>query len=318
MDFNKLYIIQIITALLLLLCISIFVLYDKFEPIDYNYKELISIQENYDSVKSYYNYQKNVLEKYQKSDFDEKGILLTKVNDEKIYHIANISYYGLMLYSRYVEENNPQDLEIAKKQADYLVEYQNKENGALYEVYEYDVYGTNEKMGEFWVSATTQGQALSLLSRMYNVTKEEKYKTACELALIPFTKSITENGICTNFFGYAYYEDFQTEKPTYSLRGFLYSLLGLYDCYAISGNETAKQLYDEGIKTLEMCLPYYEYNGISLNNLNFMNYDRTLKIYNEESHRIHIALLETINQKENNEIIQYFIETWRNYVTESK
>ena len=318
MDINKIYLIQIIGVLLILLCIAIYILCDKTAPMDYNYGELIPIQENYTSDKEYYDYQEKHFKYYKKAEYDEKDIILTEVDNELIYQPANISYYGLRLYSRYIQKGNAKDYELAKKQADYLVETQNKENGGFYHEYEQDVKGTRITLEEPWISSCTQGEALSFLSRMYSVSKEEKYKEACELALIPFTKKLSENGLCAKFLGYDFYEEFPTENPNYFLGGFLYSLLGLYDCYTIIGNEKAKELYDVGIKTLEICLPYYDYNGISLFNLSFMNNDRNVKVYNQEYHRNYIALLKTLNQKENKEVFKYFVEKWEKYVIESK
>ena len=47
MNLNKIYSIQIISVLIVLLIISIYVLYEKNGPEDYNYGTMIFIQEKY-------------------------------------------------------------------------------------------------------------------------------------------------------------------------------------------------------------------------------------------------------------------------------
>ena len=48
-----------------------------------------------------------------------------------------------------------------------------------------------------------------------------------------------------------FYEEYPTTKGNYTLNGFMFTLVGLYDYYKVTGNELAKELYDDGIETLK-------------------------------------------------------------------
>ena len=45
-----------------------------------------------------------------------------------------------------------------------------------------------------------QGQAISLFSRMYAQTKDEKWIKACDLVLKPLTVNVEEEGLQTELF----------------------------------------------------------------------------------------------------------------------
>ena len=42
----------------------------------------------------------------------------------------------------------------------------------------------------------------------------------------------------------------------------MFTLIGLYDYYQVTGNKLAKELYDDGIETLKYMLPYYDSAGM--------------------------------------------------------
>lgn len=95
----------------------------------FNYGELLKEQENYNATKQYFNYNETSLKQEDNAKKDDNGIVLAKYNEEYIYNPVTIAQYGLKQYSNYIESNYDQKYyENAKKQADYLLSIQDKEN----------------------------------------------------------------------------------------------------------------------------------------------------------------------------------------------
>ena len=86
----------------------------------------------------------------------------------------------------------------------------------------------------------------------------------------------------------------------------------------MKNNNEAKELYDNGIKTLEYCLPFHDSIGISLYHLGHLT-DKTVTElhYSTRYHNIHIMQLNTIYQFENNEVFEYYSTKWTNYMKEN-
>ena len=282
----------------------------------FNYGPLIAEQPNYDARTQYIFYDKSSLEE-DSTPKDETGVALTKYNNEYQYNPVSISQYGLEQYSNYIETLDERYYEKAKIQADYLLKIQDKENGKFYYNYDFKVGGTNQTMKAPWSSAMAQGQVISLFARIYYVSKEQKYLEAAKLAMEPLTIDVEDGGLCADFFGHKYYEEYPTTPASYTLNGFMFTIIGLHDLYSITDDRQAKELYDEGIKTLEYCLPFYDSTGISLYHLGHLT-DKNLPLHTSEKyHNIHIAQLKIINQFENNATFMYYSERWEQYVKEN-
>jgi len=154
----------------------------------FKYGNLIKEQEKYDATKQYFRYWTLSSEEYDDTIKDENGIAL-KANDNKyVYNPVIIAQYGLKEYSIYINSGNEENYKMANKQADYLLDIQDKKSGNFYYNYDFKVGGTNETMKAPWTSAMAQGQVISLFSRIYYISKEEKYLQAAKHAMIPLTK----------------------------------------------------------------------------------------------------------------------------------
>jgi len=116
-----------------------------------------------------------------------------------------------------------------------------------------------------WYSAMGQGHALSLLSRAYSITSNNTmYAEACAKAVDTiFDRSGQDHGVRAVFMDkYVWYEEYPTTPSSFVLNGFMYSLLGLYDVksigVAMGAGEKAKELYDEGLKSLKAMLNLFD------------------------------------------------------------
>ena len=289
----------------------------NIESKKFNFGPLLAEQPNYDATTQYLFYSNSVLQEEDNQTKDDDGVALTKYTQEWVHNPVTIAQYGLEQYSNYIETSNQEYYKKAKIQADYLLKIQDKENGKFYYNYNFKVGGTNQTMKAPWSSAMAQGQVISLFARMYYVSKDKTYLEAAQLAMKSLTIDVEDGGLCADFFGHPYYEEYPTIPASYTLNGFMFTLIGLHDLYSISGDKQAKQLYDDGIETLEYCLPFYDSTGISLYHLGHLT-DKNLPLHTSEKyHNIHVAQLKIINQFENNATFMYYSERWENYVKEN-
>ncbi|MCL2803924.1 MAG: D-glucuronyl C5-epimerase family protein [Micrococcales bacterium] len=249
-------------------------------------------------------------------DKDDDGVFLQyrKELDGFSHHPVAIAQYGLGQFSNYIETGDETFLEEARNQANYYVNNIDRATGMFSYDFDFPVM-YHETLEAPWASAMAQGQAISLLSRLYAETGDSKYLETSELAMKPLSVPVSEGGLVVDFFGHPYYEEYPTELPSYTLNGFMYTIIGLYDFWQIADNETAKELYEAGIDTLTFCLPFYDTNGISLYWLSHLNGTGVSVHYLERYHIVHLRQLNLFSQIEDNEVVNHYLEKWLSYAT---
>jgi hypothetical protein len=196
---------------------------------------------------------------YYPDKFDD-GIPMWRNFDEPyFYHPIVIAQYALGIYEHYYQSNF-QDEELKNKflrQVNWFKEnYYDISFGKVWNIY-YDI--PLYKMKKPWFSALSQGEALSVLTRAYLLTKDDSLINLCEDAIIPFTKEVKDGGLINYFNGIPIYEEYPSEYRTVAvLNGFMFSLFGLYDFFLLTESDKAKKLFDKGIESLKKLLPFYD------------------------------------------------------------
>jgi heparosan-N-sulfate-glucuronate 5-epimerase len=169
-----------------------------------------------------------------------------------------------------------------------------------------------------WHSAMAQGQAISLLTRMYSTTNQIKYFDCAKKALKLFDIDSKDNGIKTKFLDkYVWFEEYPTIPSSFVLNGFIYSLFGLYDL-KMSCNDSyclkAGQLYSEGLKSLEKMLPLYDSGSGSMYDLRHFALGSAPNMARWDYHSTHINQLLFLNTIENKLIFQTTAKRWISYM----
>ncbi|MCL1897197.1 MAG: D-glucuronyl C5-epimerase family protein [Micrococcales bacterium] len=246
-------------------------------------------------------------------DKDGVALIYREEADGNSYHPVAIARYGLGMFSNFIGTGDQVFFDEARIQADYFVRTIDPDTGLFY--YDFDFYVHNHQLLKApWSSAMAQGLVLSLLARMYDQTGDQKYLETCKLAMKPLALPVANGGLQAQFFGgHPFYEEYPTELPSFTLNGFMFTLIGLLDFWEITGDPTAKELYDQGIETLEYALPFYDINGISLYKLSHLNGFMAPPQFIPMYHMLHIRQLQLLNQWEDSEIMQYYIQAWSDY-----
>ncbi|MFH4978805.1 hypothetical protein AB6A40_005514 [Gnathostoma spinigerum] len=144
-----------------------------------------------------------------------------------------------------------------------------------------------------WHSAMAQGHALSVLTRAYGVTKDEKFLQSAARALALFRTPVSEGGIRNELFGHAWYEEYPTTPGTYVLNGFMYSLIGLYDFMSVNHEQSveAEKLFKDGLSSLIKFLPLFDTGSGSIYDLRHIGLQTAPNLARWDYHAVHIYLL---------------------------
>ncbi|CAG2109560.1 unnamed protein product [Medioppia subpectinata] len=169
-----------------------------------------------------------------------------------------------------------------------------------------------------WYSGMAQGQAISLLTRLYTHTLDHKYLLCAKNALNLFDIDSKDNGFRTKFMDkYVWFEEYPTLPSSYVLNGFIYSLFGLYDL-SMSGNDShcvkAGLLYRQGVDSLEKMLPLYDTGFGSLYDLRHLGLGSAPNRARWDYHSTHINQLLFLNTIENKLIFQTTAKRWISYM----
>ena len=205
--------------------------------------------------------------------FDADGVPLNSayidVEDKKLhYYPISIGQYALSIFHAYLSTGSIEKKEHFLRIADWF--YNNRiEDDKLGCYWLTEVDKPEYKVFNPWKSAFTQSRALSVLSRAWQLTGENKYLDVCKKTLIPFSTSVNNGGVAvsksvnSNDIS-SIYEEYVAEKPTRVLDGHIFSLLGLYDFIRATktlNSDSYKQasiLFNNGIDGLVDLLPEYD------------------------------------------------------------
>ena len=254
----------------------------------------------------------------QEFSFDKEGIPIIpeyidiSMGKEKKFHYFPISIgqYGLAIYHTFLNEENEENKERFLKIVKWFSENQ-KEDGT----WRASVPVPKFTLEKNWASGMAQSRGISILLRGYQLTSNELYKKQAEKALDVFEIKVESGGILDFYKGNPYYEEYPSKpEAPHVLNGMMFALFGLHE-FSRMGNDRAKQLFDQGIKTLEKTLSEYDLGF-------WTKYDVADEVFNSERdinsctahyHNIHIKQLEVLYNITKNEIIKEYFEKWKRY-----
>ena len=245
--------------------------------------------------------------------FDETGVpqLLTRVGAGWQYHPVAIAQQALRYYNEFAADESSRALERVVAAANWFVASQDRRDGKWHYRYDYPL-GDDAWMRAPWSSALAQGQAISVLTRIYDHTGSRVYLDAATHALVQLTRSVDEGGLTAAFFGHPFYEEYPTEPPSFVLNGLMFTLIGLYDLATADPDGDAPRLYSEGIETLAYALPFYDAARLgSFYNLTHVTTPpRRAALAGARYHAIHVALLRALASVAPDRMLVFYRDRW--------
>jgi hypothetical protein len=205
----------------------------------------------------------------------ELPLLLTEKGEGVHFPVA-IFQYGLGAFDLYLQTNNSIYLEKFFQSVQWAIRNQ-EDSGAwcnFYYVYPDNPYG-----------AMCQGEAASLLCRMFNHTKDNQYLNAAIRAIDFMLLPVAQGGT-------SQYQDDDLILLEYThlapvLNGWIFALFGLYDILLVTDREEYRLAFNKTIITLKRYISDFDTGYWSF-------YDLDRKIASPFYHKLHIAQLEAL------------------------
>lgn len=253
---------------------------------------------------------------------DEKGITMLKYRGGVYYHPVNTAQCGLSAYNVYLDSNEHADEVI--KNADKLIEMQDKDGALRYPfAWTYYLYGKDFPVG--WTSAMAQAQAMSLFSRAYLISENDKYLFAGKKALDYLLTTTDKGGVMTTLKDldptldeYIFFEEYVSDPANYTLNGYIYVLFGLHDWANLEniddfyGSKKAEENFKKGIDTLKKILDYYDMETATAYDLGYMTFEKPSKVP-PNYHFLHVMQLDALYQLTKEKLFKETRDKWLSY-----
>jgi hypothetical protein len=242
------------------------------------------------------------------SPIDKDGIPMSNYKSVGLqYNPTRVSSYGLAHWNRYILNSDEKSLNLFFKISNWFIDIAKKRNDCIVWEYNFD-WGDLKKP---WISAMAQGEVISLLSRAYYKTKEQKYIDIVLKAIKVFTKDIDHGGVCSKINGNnLFFEEYPSQNPKHELNGFLYAVIGLTDLAKLCSSESILQnLIIECKKTLEECCKLWDlgyWSAYDLSQINGVRNSATTSY-----HLLHIAQITFLSDIFESEILSQQAKKWK-------
>ncbi|HLW03727.1 MAG TPA: D-glucuronyl C5-epimerase family protein [Ktedonobacterales bacterium] len=175
-----------------------------------------------------------------------------------VYHPSTIAQYALAHWNAYLADGAAAHLQSFLTQARWLVAHERRiadDAGGWPMPFPQRDYAA--PVG--WLSALTQGNAISVLVRAYRLTGESAFLQAARRAVRTFELDVLEGGVsvtvgtCGVFF-----EEVAVYPAAHILNGFILALFGLYDYVEVTQDSHVASLIDESLLTLHLLIDEFD------------------------------------------------------------
>lgn len=250
--------------------------------------------------------------------FDSAGMPMIAYDGVYHYNPVTLAEFALTLHGRYLHGTGT--LNAFLNAADFLISREGPDGAFRFPfAYTYYLAGT---LQPGWVSALAQGLALSVFARAYSLTGDATYaeagRAALNFLLIPTEDAgvrHTLHDVAPGLSEFAWFQEYPTDPPYYTLNGFMYTLLGLYDWSVVDASdaqgsgELAGEWSECGLASLVYILPYYDVGGFSAYDLGHIVAGVRPNLQ-ADYHAIHIYLLYALQSIAPNLGIQEYLQRW--------
>jgi hypothetical protein len=158
--------------------------------------------------------------------------------------------WGLGSYERYLKTADERWLEWALAAARHLARSQEPAGRLQGGLVHREPFPHTFRLSPPWLSAMAQGEAASLLVRLYRETGDQTLAEAASRALLPLDVPVAQGGVRAALGGGPFYEEYPTTPSSYVLNGGIFALWGCHDVAVALGDGAASRLWREGLEVL--------------------------------------------------------------------
>ncbi|MFU7184382.1 D-glucuronyl C5-epimerase family protein [Pseudomonas aeruginosa] len=276
----------------------------------------------YSSTGDYLNYGKTVFHRPSKTlKLDDQGIPMVFQGGKFNYSAGTVAIAALAEHGRSTESHKTKQFFILAEKLLSLM----GEDGALRYAYPYRHYTSTQALAVGWTSGMDQGMALSVFARAYAIDKDKKWLDAGNKALkflqtpYPYGPKSTLKDLDPSLSGRVFFLEYPVEPNVFTLNGYMFTLLGLYDWATEANSAEAVKLFKDGIETLDKILPYYDLGTFSAYDLSYITHSRLPYLQPRAPHiapryhAIHIAQLRALSSVTRDKFLSDRAEKWQGY-----
>jgi hypothetical protein len=253
--------------------------------------------------------------------FDENHAVMTKQDDPNypnyMHNPTGVANYGLIRYNDLIDNANRLDSKADSrvaidKQVRWLIKNRVDEKDMSFWHFNFPVPAHGCKPP--WKSGMAQGLILSLLLRVYHLTKSEEVSELAERVAVSMKTPCSENGfLYINNRGDYWYQEYMGNCG-YVLNGFVYAMWGVYDYYLYSNDEECKMIFDRCITTLRNNLKQYDWRmGIAKWSIYDLEDRNPVDLF---YHKLHISLLKDLYIITKEKSLLTYANRWESYVNQ--
>jgi hypothetical protein len=232
--------------------------------------------------------------------YDEDGVPFYAYNGY-VYNPTRTQLHCLSMYGKYLAGSQGIDPFLAG--VDRLLSLQDDRGAFLYP-FDYTHHFENTPLTAGWSSGLAQGFGLSVLARAYHLTGEERYREAGEAALDYLLTPMSEGGARTDLGGldpslssHVWFEEWLVSPVPYTINGFMFTLLGLYDWANLAGDVPSARLaarsFEDGVATLDVVIPLFDVGGFTTYDLRHLLLGRPPLLL-PDYHAVHVGTLHAL------------------------
>lgn len=247
----------------------------------------------------YADFSKCILNK--ENALDENGVFYLKwEGSAKIdYNVCAIAEFAIVEYENYLRTKSEKYKINVRNQINWLIENAVIKDNKLYWYYLYD----DVEHKAPWASGISQGIGISALVRGANFFDKNELLSLAELAANTMIATVDEEGFR---FGKGTYNFWYEESCTNShiLNGHIYSILGFYDLYRATNNETYKTYFLNGVQSIKDNIADFDMRYIS-------KYDAVSNFPANNSYNyIHCILFKALYQITQDKFFFHYSKKW--------
>lgn len=171
----------------------------------------------------------------------------------------------------------------------------------------WDTWGPMGQSSQYRYSAMTQGQAISVMTRAYKVTKGAGFERACRAALELLRKPVQDGGVCCYEAQNVFLEEFPASRRDTVLNGWIFALFGVHDYLLQFTDEQIKTFYADTCASLTSHFPEYD--------AGFWSYysSGSKRLASPFYHRLHLSQLKALKQIIDQPCVHLVQERWKRY-----
>ena len=189
--------------------------------------------------------------------------------------------------------------------ADWLLEHAAKTEHGL--VWQYGFDFEPYDMQAPWISAMAQGHAIQVLVRAHGLTRDARYLDAARQALGVFSVDVADGGVRIidepdpEAWWYCEYPAAQNAPRV--LNGMVFALFGIHELYLATGDETARRLWENGLRAVRLSLGRYDAGAWS-------RYNARGRLASKHYHRVHVNQMHRLYDMTGDETYRQYAQRW--------